>query len=116
VSVLMRTADMTHAASSRIILKLNQNRHRTLKTTLLTRTLAALQGRVEMAVIEGDQQTSLDADRIRETGVPAIQINTGKGCHPEVGHALERLPLPEDGVLFHRERGEPGVSVLVRSR
>jgi hydrogenase nickel incorporation protein HypB len=58
----------------------------------------------------------LDADRIRETGVPAIQINTGKGCHPEVGHALERLPLPEDGVLFHRERGEPGVSVLVRSR
>jgi hydrogenase nickel incorporation protein HypB len=73
------------------------------KTTLLTRTIAALQGQVEMAVIEGDQQTSMDADRIRETGVPAIQINTGKGCHLDahmVGHALERLPLPEDGVLF----------------
>jgi hydrogenase nickel incorporation protein HypB len=73
------------------------------KTTLLTRTLAALQGQVKMAVIEGDQQTSMDADRIRETGVPAIQINTGKGCHLDahmVGHALERLPLPEDGVLF----------------
>jgi hydrogenase nickel incorporation protein HypB len=73
------------------------------KTTLLIQTVAALQGRVKMAVVEGDQQTSFDADRLRATGVPAIQINTGKGCHLDahmVGHALEKLPLPEDGVLF----------------
>jgi len=54
-------------------------------------------------VIEGDQQTSNDADRIRETGVKATQVNTGKGCHLDahmVGHAMEQLE-PEDGsVLF----------------
>jgi len=47
-------------------------------------------------VIEGDQQTSVDADRIRATGAPAIQVNTGKGCHldaPMVAEAFERLPL-----------------------
>ncbi len=45
-------------------------------------------------MIEGDQQTSNDADRIRATGAPAVQINTGKGCHLDahmVGHALETL-------------------------
>jgi hydrogenase nickel incorporation protein HypB len=72
------------------------------KTTLLTRTLRELAGKVEMAVIEGDQQTSLDADRIRATGVPAVQINTGKGCHLDaamVGRALEKQPPPR-GILF----------------
>jgi len=72
------------------------------KTTLLTRTLRELAGRVPMAVIEGDQQTSLDADRIRATGAPAVQINTGKGCHLDaamIGKALDRLALPR-GVLF----------------
>ena len=72
------------------------------KTTLLTKTLVALAGRVEAAVIEGDQQTTLDADRIRATGVPAVQVNTGKGCHLDaslVGRALDRLPLPR-GILF----------------
>lgn len=72
------------------------------KTTLLTRTLRALRGRLELAVIEGDQQTSLDAERIRETGVAAVQINTGKGCHLDaamVGRALAELPPPR-GVLF----------------
>ena len=61
------------------------------KTTLLVKTIEALQGRVPVAVIEGDQQTSLDADRIRATGAPAVQINTGKGCHLDaqmVGQAL----------------------------
>jgi hydrogenase nickel incorporation protein HypB len=69
------------------------------KTTLLARTIEALQGRVQVAVIEGDQQTSNDAERIRATGAPAVQINTGKGCHLDahmVGHALERL-LPAPG-------------------
>jgi hydrogenase nickel incorporation protein HypB len=54
-------------------------------------------------VIEGDQQTTRDADRIRATGAPAVQINTGKGCHLDahmVGHALEHLSLAPRGVLF----------------
>ena len=73
------------------------------KTSLLTRTLSDLAGRFGMAVIEGDQQTNNDAERIRATGAPALQINTGKGCHLDahmVGHALESLQPPEDGVLF----------------
>ncbi len=52
------------------------------------------QSRHAIAVIEGDQQTSNDAERIRATGVKAIQVNTGKGCHLDahmVGHALETL-------------------------
>jgi hydrogenase nickel incorporation protein HypB len=73
------------------------------KTTLLCRTATDLKDRLPVAVIEGDQQTSFDADRIRSTGVPAIQVNTGKGCHLDahmVGHALESLALPEQSVLF----------------
>jgi len=73
------------------------------KTTLLVETLKALAGRVPAAVIEGDQQTDNDAARIRAVGVPAVQINTGKGCHLDahmVGHALDKLPLPEGGLLF----------------
>ena len=73
------------------------------KTTLLVRTLQLLRERTTVAVIEGDQQTSLDADRIRATGAPAVQINTGKGCHldaHQVGHALAELPPLHDGVLF----------------
>ena len=73
------------------------------KTTLLVRTIAALRGEMPTAVIEGDQQTALDADRIRATGAPAIQVNTGKGCHLDahmVGHALASLPAAEDGLLF----------------
>ncbi|MES0812154.1 hydrogenase nickel incorporation protein HypB [Roseibium sp. SCPC15] len=73
------------------------------KTTLLVETLERLKGEVPVAVVEGDQQTSNDADRIRATGAPAVQINTGKGCHLDahmVGHALEKLLLDEGGVLF----------------
>lgn len=73
------------------------------KTTLLVETLKALGGRVPAAVIEGDQQTQNDADRIRATDTPAVQINTGKGCHLDahmVGHAVEDLPLPPGGLLF----------------
>ena len=73
------------------------------KTSLLTRTIDALKPELKLSVIEGDQQTTNDAERIRETGVKALQINTGKGCHLDglmVGHALEKLE-PEDGsVLF----------------
>ena len=73
------------------------------KTTLLTRTIEALKPEFGLAVLEGDQQTSLDAERIRATGVPALQINTGKGCHLDahmVGHALARLGPADGSVLF----------------
>ncbi len=73
------------------------------KTTLLTRTLQDLKDEMPLAVIEGDQETSQDADRIRATGVQAIQINTGKGCHldaHQVGHAVEHLQPAEASVLM----------------
>lgn len=73
------------------------------KTTLLVKTIEALQGRAAVAVIEGDQQTSQDAERIRATGAPAVQINTGKGCHLDahmVGHAIHELNLPERSLLM----------------
>ncbi|CAG0944692.1 partial Hydrogenase maturation factor HypB, partial [Gammaproteobacteria bacterium] len=77
------------------------------KTTLLVATIEALKRRapeLALAVIEGDQQTSHDADRIRATGAPAIQVNTGKGCHldaPMVAAAFARLPLHGDGQHAH---------------
>jgi hydrogenase nickel incorporation protein HypB len=68
------------------------------KTTLLVRTIEAWGRRSPVVVIEGDQQTSFDADRIRATGAPAVQVNTGKGCHLDammVGRALAELdPAP----------------------
>jgi hydrogenase nickel incorporation protein HypB len=73
------------------------------KTTLLCKTIEALRGGRPVAVIEGDQQTSNDAERIRATGAPAIQINTGKGCHLDahmVGHAIEQLGLAERSLLM----------------
>jgi len=73
------------------------------KTSLLVRTVSQMAGRRTVAVIEGDQQTSNDADRIRATGVTAVQVNTGKGCHleaPMVARALEGLALAPGGVLF----------------
>jgi hydrogenase nickel incorporation protein HypB len=72
------------------------------KTTLLCKTITLLAGQA-VAVIEGDQQTSQDAERIRATGAPAIQINTGKGCHLDahmVGHALQKLDLPDGALLM----------------
>lgn len=73
------------------------------KTTLLVETIERLKRMFPISVVEGDQQTSNDAERIRATGVQAIQVNTGKGCHLDahmVGHAVEHL-LPADGsVLF----------------
>ncbi|MCB1940226.1 MAG: hydrogenase nickel incorporation protein HypB, partial [Rhodocyclaceae bacterium] len=79
------------------------------KTTLLCATIEALKQRADapaLAVIEGDQQTTHDADRIRATGAPAVQVNTGKGCHLDaemVAAAFARLPLhdaPGGGLLF----------------
>ena len=73
------------------------------KTTLLVRTATEMKRLFPLAVIEGDQQTSIDAERIRAIGVPTIQLNTGRGCHLDahmVGHAIEDLDLEEDSVLF----------------
>lgn len=72
------------------------------KTTLLCETIKAL-GDAPLAVIEGDQQTSADADRIRHTGARAIQINTGKGCHLDaqmVGQAIDDLMPAPQSYLF----------------
>jgi hydrogenase nickel incorporation protein HypB len=72
------------------------------KTTLLCKTIALLDGE-PVAVIEGDQQTSQDAERIRASGAPAIQINTGKGCHLDahmIGHAIEKLGPADDSLLL----------------
>src|SRR5574343_1455979 len=72
------------------------------KTTLLCKTIELLKDRVAINVVEGDQQTANDAERIRATGVAALQINTGKGCHLDghmVGHAMQRLQ-PKNESLF----------------
>jgi hydrogenase nickel incorporation protein HypB len=64
------------------------------KTTLLVRTIGDLVGELAFAVIEGDQETQLDAERIRATGAPVVQINTGSGCHLDadmLSTALGRL-------------------------
>ena len=60
------------------------------KTTLLVRTIDALKATHADRGVEGDQQTSLDADRIRATGAPAVQVNTGKGCHLDARHGRAR--------------------------
>ncbi|MFQ3452022.1 hydrogenase nickel incorporation protein HypB [Bradyrhizobium sp. UFLA01-814] len=73
------------------------------KTSLLVRAVSELKRSWQLGVIEGDQQTSNDAERIRATGVPAIQINTGKGCHLDaamVREAYRRLPPLKRGILF----------------
>lgn len=73
------------------------------KTTLLVATLEALRDRLSLAVIEGDQATSHDADRIRSAGVPALQINTGAGCHLDaamIETAIHQTGLPRGGILF----------------
>ncbi len=73
------------------------------KTSLLVRAVSELKRSRPIGVIEGDQQTSNDAERIRSVGVPAIQVNTGKGCHLDaamIGEAYRRLPLLTRGILF----------------
>ncbi|MDQ2848238.1 MAG: hydrogenase nickel incorporation protein HypB [Actinomycetota bacterium] len=75
------------------------------KTTLLERTLRGLDSERSVAVIEGDQESMFDADRIRATGAPVLQINTGGGCHLDanmVGGALRSLD-PQPGALLFIE-------------
>jgi hydrogenase nickel incorporation protein HypB len=73
------------------------------KTTLLVKSINALNGSLPLVVIEGDQQTDNDAARIRATGAPALQINTGKGCHLDaymVGQAMQQLKLQDNSLLL----------------
>ena len=73
------------------------------KTALLERTLTELGSQLRFAVLEGDQQTSRDAERIAATGVPVRQINTGAGCHldaHQVGHGIEVFDLGRTDILM----------------
>ncbi len=73
------------------------------KTSTLEKTLSSLRAELPLAVIEGDQQTLLDAERIDATGVPVVQVNTGAGCHLDaemVHRALHQLELSEKSILF----------------
>jgi len=73
------------------------------KTTILARTITELKGKVKIGVIEGDIQTDIDAERIRETEAPAVQINTEGACHlsaPQISDALKILPVDELDLIF----------------
>jgi hydrogenase nickel incorporation protein HypB len=73
------------------------------KTSLILRSIAALQGRLRVGVVEGDVAGRVDADRVAATGTPVVQINTGGGCHldaPQVRTALRQLSLDEIDLLF----------------
>ncbi len=73
------------------------------KTTLLCETIKKLMDSVKITVIEGDQQTINDAERIRSTGCKALQINTGEGCHLEadmIKTAFDSLEPEDNSILF----------------
>ena len=73
------------------------------KTSLLEESIRRLKDRLAVYVIEGDQQTSNDADRIAALSVPVFQVNTGTGCHLEAGminHAVKHLEPSEGSLLF----------------
>lgn len=73
------------------------------KTTLLEKTVSRLITGYKVYVIEGDQQTFLDSDRIKKAGAPAYQINTGTGCHLDarmIGKALKKMDPDPESVLF----------------
>jgi len=73
------------------------------KTTFLEKTIQLFKDGPEVAVIEGDQQTTNDADRIAATGAKVVQINTGKGCHLDahmVLHAIQKIEVNNDSILM----------------
>ncbi len=73
------------------------------KTSLLEKTITDLKNDHQLYIIEGDQQTSNDADRINQAGAPVIQVNTGNGCHLDadmVNHATKALKPAENALLF----------------
>ena len=73
------------------------------KTTLLERTIRDLGSELSLSVIEGDQETANDAERIRATGCKVVQINTGTGCHLDammVNRGLKQLDPPSGSVVL----------------
>lgn len=73
------------------------------KTTFLEKTIGLLGSEVKLSVIEGDQQTNIDAERIKAAGANVLQINTGNGCHLDAGmiyEALRTINPPDNSVLF----------------
>ena len=73
------------------------------KTSILEKTLSDLKKDISFAVIEGDQQTSRDAQRIEATGTEVVQVNTGKACHLDaqmINTAIKELPLEDGSILF----------------
>jgi len=73
------------------------------KTTILSKTITDLKGKMEIAVVEGDIQTELDAQRIRNAGASAVQINTHGGCHlnaEQVAIALKKLEIKGPGLVI----------------
>ena len=73
------------------------------KTTILEQTILNMKSLVPISVVEGDQQTLLDAERIGATGVPVVQVNTGTGCHLDgrmIFDALTKLDPAKNSVLF----------------
>ncbi|MEE4255600.1 MAG: hydrogenase nickel incorporation protein HypB [Bacteroidales bacterium] len=72
------------------------------KTTILEKTISDLKNILAFSIIEGDQQTMNDAERIKATGVPVVQVNTGSGCHLDasmVNRAMQELELTDDSIL-----------------
>jgi hydrogenase nickel incorporation protein HypB len=73
------------------------------KTSLLERTIREMGEKLSFFIIEGDQQTMNDANRIREAGAPVVQVNTGEGCHLDadmVNKAVKKLDLEDGAVLM----------------
>jgi len=73
------------------------------KTTILTRTISELKDKIKIGVIEGDIQTDIDAERIRATEAPVVQINTNGACHlsaAQISAALKKLPVEELNLIF----------------
>jgi hydrogenase nickel incorporation protein HypB len=73
------------------------------KTTILEQTIGLLKKSKPVFIIEGDQQTMLDADRIEKTGAPVVQVNTGNGCHLDaqmVNLAVKKLEVSDNAILF----------------
>lgn len=73
------------------------------KTTILERTVRELAGKKALYIIEGDQQTMLDAERIQKAGAPVIQVNTGNGCHLDaqmINLAVKEMNVAQNALLF----------------
>ena len=73
------------------------------KTTILTKTISLLKDSIRIGVIEGDIRTEIDAEKIRATGAPAVQIETGGSCHlsaAQVTDALQKLPVENLDLIF----------------